>query len=126
MQKILVVEDNAPLCWLIERILRGNYHVTLHNNALDAVVWLTEGNTCDLIITDLQMPGMSGIELVRFLKQGGLYVHIPVIVLTADESAIDECSSEGAASCLLKPFVPQNLVQHVAENLKRNVVAAKS
>ncbi|HEY0744775.1 MAG TPA: response regulator [Chryseosolibacter sp.] len=126
MKKILIVEDNAPLCWLIERILRGNYHVTLHDNALDAVAWLTEGNTCDLIITDLQMPGMSGVEFIRFLKQSGLYVHIPVIVLTADETGIDECMNEGAASYLIKPFVPQHLVRHVTENLTRNVVASKS
>jgi two-component system, chemotaxis family, chemotaxis protein CheY len=64
MKRVLVIEDDASLGWLLERMLRGKYEVILMNNALDAWSWLTDGNVCDLVITDLNMPSLSGLQLL--------------------------------------------------------------
>ena len=62
MKKVLVIEDDAPLCWLLERILRGKYEVILMSNGLEAWSWLSDGNSCDLIISDVKMPSLDGVE----------------------------------------------------------------
>jgi two-component system, chemotaxis family, chemotaxis protein CheY len=113
MARILIIEDNAPLAWLLERMLRGKYCITVMNNGLDALLWLAEGNTCDLIISDLQMPSVSGIELLENLKQSGLYSEIPVIILSAMEESVKECIALGAFCCIAKPFDPQKLLQQI-------------
>lgn len=114
MHRILIVEDNAPLAWLLERMLRGRHLVTVMNNGADALLWLAEGNTCDLIITDLQMPAVNGFELLENLKQGGLFNEIPVIVLSGLEESVEKCAALGAFCCMIKPFDPQKLLQQIS------------
>lgn len=113
MNRILIIEDNAPLAWLLERMLRGKYGITVMNNGLDALLWLAEGNLCDLIISDLHMPAVNGVELLESLKQSGLYSEIPVIVLSGVEGSTEKCMSLGAFSCVTKPFDPQKLLAQI-------------
>ena len=61
MKKVLVIEDDAPLCWLLEKILSKKYEVVVMNNGLEAWCWLTEGNHPDLIISDIKMPSLDGL-----------------------------------------------------------------
>jgi two-component system, chemotaxis family, chemotaxis protein CheY len=127
MERILVVEDNAPLCWLIERMLRSRYCVSVLSNPLEAVSWLQDGNHCDLIITDLEMPEMTGIDLLQVLKSGGLYQQIPVIVLSASDDKAAECFKEGASAFICKPFNPQQLsetIRNVLGTSMNKVIAA--
>lgn len=121
MKRILVVEDNAPLCWLIERMLRGKYVVTLRHNVLDAIAWLSEGNACDLIITDLAMPEMTGLELLEFVKDSGINGDIPVIVLSANDDQSQECITKGASCFVLKPFNPQQLLAQIQTVISQRV-----
>jgi two-component system, chemotaxis family, chemotaxis protein CheY len=113
MRRILIIEDNAPLAWLLERMLRGQYSIVITNDGLDALLWLSEGHVCDLIISDLHMPAVNGFELLESLKQSGLYREIPVIVLSGMEDSIDKCMALGAFSCVMKPFDPQKLLQQI-------------
>ena len=53
MKKVLVIEDDAPLFWLLERILKAKYEVFVMTNGMEAWSWLTDGNIPDLIISDL-------------------------------------------------------------------------
>lgn len=128
MHRILIVEDNAPLAWLLERMLRGRHFITVMNNGADALLWLADGNTCDLIITDLQMPAINGFELLENLKQSGLYHEIPVIVLSGLEESVGKCIELGAFCCIVKPFDPQKLLQQIASALearKNNALAIR-
>lgn len=113
MSGILIIEDNAPLAWLLEKMLRGQYRTTVTNNGLDALLWLSEGNVCDLIISDLHMPGVNGIELLESLKQSGFYSEIPVIIVSAMEGSTEQCMALGAFSCVTKPFDPQKLLAQI-------------
>lgn len=113
MQKILVVEDNAPLCWLIERMLRGKYVVVVMNNGLEAMSWIQDGNKCDLIISDINMPEINGLDLLNMIKSSGLHSETPVIMLSALEEGLKIASELGASACFLKPFNPQQLLQSV-------------
>lgn len=113
MNRILVIEDDAPLCWLLERILRGKYEVIIMNNGLEAWSWLSDGNSCDLIISDVKMPSLDGIELLENLSNSGLFRNIPVIMLSGFEDSMDQCLALGAFAYLVKPFEPQKFLSEV-------------
>jgi two-component system, chemotaxis family, chemotaxis protein CheY len=113
MNKVLVIEDDAPLCWLLEKILRGKYEVIVMNNGLEAWSWLSDGNSCDLIISDVKMPSLNGIELLENLSNSGLFRNIPVIMLSGLEDSREECLNMGAFAYLVKPFEPQKFLSEV-------------
>lgn len=117
MKKILVIEDDTPLCWLLEKILAPQYEVIIMNNGLDAWCWLTEGNYPDLIISDIKMPSLDGVELLENLSNSGLYKDIPVIILSGYEDAAKrkECLELGAFTYLVKPFEPRLLLEITSE-----------
>ena len=61
MKKVLVIEDDVPLCWLLEKILKNNYEVVIMNDGMEAWSWLSDGNLPNLIVSDLKMPSLDGI-----------------------------------------------------------------
>ena len=123
MKKVLVIEDDVPLCWLLERILKNNYEVVIMNDGMEAWSWLTDGHIPDLIISDLKMPSLDGLELLENLSTSGLFKNIPVIILSGYEDANKrkQCLDLGAFTYLVKPFEPQSLVTEV----KRALSASK-
>jgi two-component system, chemotaxis family, chemotaxis protein CheY len=120
MNKVLVIEDDAPLCWLLEKILRGKYEVIVMNNGLEAWSWLSDGNSCDLIISDVKMPSLDGIELLENLSNSGLFKNIPVIMLSGLEDSRKQCLELGAFAYLVKPFEPQKFLGEVNRALLHN------
>jgi two-component system chemotaxis response regulator CheY len=126
MKKVLVIEDDEPLCWLLEKILRGKYEVIVMNDGMEAWSWLTDGNECDLIITDIRMPSLDGMELLENLSNSGLFKNIPVIIVSGYEDMRNQCMDLGAFNYLVKPFEPRQLLAEVDRGVlynKENVVA---
>lgn len=120
MKKILVIEDDDALSWVISRILSSEYEIIVIKNGLEAMAWLTSGNVPDLIVSDLHMPQLNGIELLKFLQHSGIYKEIPVIILSGDEDpeVMKQCRNLGAVKYILKPFGPELLMQDVEHALK--------
>lgn len=102
---ILVVEDNRDLNNYICSCLSGKYNVTGAKNGEDALNKATNALP-DLIITDMMMPKMNGIELVRKLKEDMNTSHIPIIMVTAKTGAEDmeEGYAAGVDEYITKPF----------------------
>jgi len=117
MKRILVIEDDVPLSWLIERMLRDKYAITITDNGLEASGWLIEGITFDLIISDIHMPSLNGIELLEHLKESSLFNDIPVIIISSTGDYRQQCMGLGAFAYLEKPFEPQQLFAHIEEAL---------
>ena len=115
MKKVLVIEDDIPLCWLLEKILQSKYNVMIMSNGMEAWSWLSDGNIPDLIISDIKMPSLDGIELLENISNSGLFKNIPVIILSGYEDAAKrkQCLDLGAFTYLVKPFEPQSLVTEV-------------
>lgn len=115
MKKVLVIEDDIPLCWLLEKILQSKYEVMIMSNGMEAWSWLSDGNIPDLIISDIKMPSLDGIELLENISNSGLFKNIPVIILSGYEDANKrkQCLDLGAFIYLVKPFEPQSLVAEV-------------
>lgn len=78
---------------------------------IKALEWLNEGNLPDLIISDIRMPHMRGNEFLYYLKGNELLKHIPVVMLSSEESTTERIHllEAGAADYILKPFNPLEL-----------------
>jgi two-component system chemotaxis response regulator CheY len=131
MRKVLLIEDDALLCWLLEKILKNKYDVTVMNDGQTAWEWLNNGNTADLIVSDLKMPSLGGIELLENLSSNETLKSIPVIIHSGFEDAgkRKKCLELGAFAYLVKPFEPEFLVSEVEraiESRNENILAGKN
>jgi len=128
MRKVLLIEDDALLCWLLEKILKNKYDVTVMNDGQQAWSWLTSDNIPDLIVSDLKMPSLSGLELLENLSMSETLKNIPIIIHSGYEDAgkRKKCLDLGAFSYLVKPFEPEYLVSEVEraiESRNENILA---
>jgi two-component system, chemotaxis family, chemotaxis protein CheY len=124
MRKVLLIEDDALLCWLLEKILKSKYEVIVMNDGMDAWTWLTRDNIPDLIVSDLKMPSLSGLELLENLSNHDTLKGIPVVIHSGYEDAgrRKQCLDLGAFAYLVKPFEPEYLVTEVERAIEsRNV-----
>ena len=105
MAKILIVDDESGILYFIQNMfLADGYEVVIARNGEEAIESVRK-DMVDLVITDLRMPRMDGMQLLRELKRG-LAPSLPVIMLTAyasDETAI-EAKKLGAFTYMAKPF----------------------
>lgn len=102
---ILLVEDNEELLSLIKNILQKQYYVFTATDGLEALD-IVKNNNIDIIVSDVMMPRMDGMELCRTLKINLETSHISIILLTAKNSINDrvECYNAGADAYISKPF----------------------
>ena len=123
MTKILVIEDDTLLCWLLKKMIGANSDVVIMNDGLDAWRWLSEGNYPDLIISDLKMPSLDGIQLLQNLNKVSSFREIPVIMLSGfeDPEKRKECLNLGAYAYMVKPFEPPMLIETVEQALSSRI-----
>jgi two-component system chemotaxis response regulator CheY len=110
---ILTVDDSPSLRMAIRIALTGaGYSVT---EAGDGVEGLTKakGSRFDMIITDLNMPNMDGLTMIRELRKDPAQCGTPIIFLTteSDDGIKQQAKSAGATGWLVKPFVPEQLIK---------------
>ena len=121
--KILVVEDSpttrAMIISAIEEVA-GGLEIFESKNGFEALKLLPH-HSFDLIITDINMPDINGLELVSFVKRNQAYRHIPLIIITTEGSERDREKglSLGANEYLVKPFNPEMLQNVVKKYIKK-------
>lgn len=114
-KSILIVDDAASMRGLVAMTLRTNgYEVTEAADGLDAIEKL-KGKKVNLIVSDVNMPRMNGIELVKTLKKNPAYKFVPIVMLTteSEEQKKKEGQQAGAKAWIVKPFKPDVLLQVV-------------
>ena len=121
--RILVVEDNPELLMLMHHILKNQYRVLVAKNGKEALK-IVHKTPLDLIVSDVMMPEMNGLELTRELKEDSNYSHLPIILLTAKTQEEDEQEALkiGADEFLTKPFRLGDLklrIDNIIENRRR-------
>jgi two-component system alkaline phosphatase synthesis response regulator PhoP len=124
-KKVLVVDDEIHIVQVVAIKLRNNgFAVVTAENGQDAFN-LACNETPDVIVTDFQMPGMTGVELIENLRNRPATADVPVIMLTARGFAIDDEQKQNLkiSVCLSKPFSPREVLQCVEDVLKQKVSA---
>ena len=121
--RILIVEDNPELLMLMHHILKNQYRVLVAKNGKEALK-IVHKTPLDLIVSDVMMPVMNGLELTRVLKEDSNYSHLPIILLTAKTQEEDEQEALkiGADEYLTKPFRLGDLklrIDNIIENRRR-------
>lgn len=118
-KKVLVVDDEIHIVHVVAIKLRNNgYEVISANNGSEAYELACEIMP-DIIVTDYQMPVMTGMELVEKLRENVQTKDIPVIMLTARSFAISKEQQEQLqiSDCLSKPFSPRELLVNIEDIL---------
>jgi len=102
---LLILEDSEDLLNLMVTLLCREYRVLTASNGKEGLV-VVENEDVDLIVSDIMMPEMDGIEFCRYIKGNVDYCHIPVVLLTAKNSEEDRAESyeSGADGFISKPF----------------------
>jgi CheY-like chemotaxis protein len=124
---ILILEDHDSVRLLLSTTFRGeNYHVVTKRDGIEGMAWLAAGNIPNMIILDINMPRLNGLDFMRQINRSGLYKDIPVMMLTAneDEDDIFEAFALGIQNYVQKPFNPVALKDKVRKILKQVHVVA--
>jgi two-component system chemotaxis response regulator CheY len=110
---ILVVDDSLSIRMLVSKVLKQEgYGVLEAANGRLALEKLQGQTPVNLVITDVNMPVMDGIELVRAIREDTIHKFTPVIFLTTemDEAKKDEARAAGATAWIVKPFLPEKVL----------------
>jgi len=119
MAKILVVEDDLTTVQLIEFLLKkNNFEVLIAYNGVEALR-ITREEKPDLILMDVMMPKMDGIEAIEKLKEDENTQDIPIIILSAlgQEMDVMRGLQVGASGYIVKPFSPKELLDEIKAKL---------
>jgi two-component system, chemotaxis family, chemotaxis protein CheY len=114
---ILTVDDDPAIRLLLQKILGSAYTVEPKQDVAAAFAWLAEGNMPDLIICDINLPGMNGSQFLANIRRSGLYRDVPMIMLSSmtHAEAGKEILAQGARAYLEKPFDPVSLLATVSQ-----------
>lgn len=119
MAKILVIDDELVLCELMKDFLEASGHsVQTADNAMAGLKMLREGGF-ELMLCDVNMPGLSGLELLRLVRGDPAFKTLPVLMCTARDmmGEVDQAFETGANGYVVKPFDMKSLNESVTKAL---------
>ena len=123
---ILIVDDSNTARASVEYTLKkGSYEVLSADDGTTGLEVLGKSPTIDMIITDLNMPKMDGIEFIKNVRKFDQYKYTPILMLTTesqDEKKM-EGKAAGASGWLVKPFNPTQLLRNIKEEYNICLIA---
>jgi len=124
-QSVLVVDDTPENLVLLHNLLKDRYHTKVANSGERALAVATAAPVPDLILLDVDMPGMTGFEVCKRLKNDSRTAHVPVIFLTARAEVEDEQRGfdAGGVDYVIKPISPPVVLARVRTHLRLKGVA---
>jgi DNA-binding response OmpR family regulator len=125
MTTVLVVDDDPDVCDLVRYKLEQSGFDVRRASDGDQALREVAAEVPDLVLLDIMMPGMSGLEVCRELRKDPATANIPVILLTAlaQEADIAAGFAAGADDYIVKPFSPRELARRVTAVLSRRETA---
>ena len=124
---VLVVDDEPHIGRIIRtRLEQDGYVVHLAEQGQEALDVLEQHPSIALVLLDLMMPGMSGIDVLRVLRSDARWAALPCIVLTAagQDAQLREAEGLGVSEIMTKPFSPRRLLSRVQAYTAPNATAA--
>lgn len=117
---VLVVDDSGAIREAVSFMLKSyGFDVLKANDGTDSLKYLT-GSPIDLVITDLHMPNMDGIGLIKEIRKKQDYQRTPILVLTTESQATKklEAKQAGATGWIVKPFESSRLLSIIKKVLR--------
>ncbi len=113
---LLVVEDHPVFRRFLISWLSRTYRVTAVGSGLEALKWLQAGNQTDALLLDLDLPQISGWQVLRNLRFSGLFAELPVVAMTSnfDEEVRTRCEALGTSGVFAKPYNPHAVLDALA------------
>ncbi len=119
-RKILVVEDEEALALGIRDAIEHAGHTVSLAHDGDAALEIAQGGDFDLIVLDLMLPGQSGLDVLRKLRENQHTVRVLVLTALADEEDLIRGFEAGADDYMKKPFSPRELVARIEAQFRRD------
>lgn len=122
IEKILLVDDDRDNLNMVRRLLENEQMTVQCATSGDEALWQLEKNNFDLMITDLNMPGMDGLALSR--KAAAIAPDMPIVMFTGDicPEVLAKAAEAGIVTVLGKPFYPKEILATIREvSGKQNV-----
>jgi two-component system chemotaxis response regulator CheY len=119
MATIMAVDDSASMRRMVAFTLKGAGHEVIEAEDGAAALAAARGKKVDLVVTDVNMPNMDGITLVRELRALPAYRFTPILVLTTEstDAGKQEGRAAGATGWIVKPFSPDQLIATIRKLL---------
>jgi two-component system chemotaxis response regulator CheY len=119
---ILIADDSAPMRAMLVAIVEalGDYRIVEASSGFEALRLLPREHV-DMILTDINMPDINGLELISYLRTNPNYKNIPVFIISTEGSArdIEKGKQLGADEYIVKPFSPPTLQQLINQYLNK-------
>lgn len=115
-KKIALVDDSSPFCLLVKQIFEDRYEVDSYTSAEDFISLVSRAASYHLIILDLHLPGMDGLDALTRLQSTPATHNIPILLLTADsrKDTVIRGMRLGAKDYMIKPIDPTLLDERVS------------
>lgn len=112
----MIVDDDQAIRNLVDIMLHKAGYDVIHAEDGEQALTLLQHSKPDLVVTDVMMPGMSGIELCQHIRSHAKMTHTPVLLLSArsDEATIQAGMEAGANAYLTKPLAPSRLMAEIS------------
>jgi DNA-binding response OmpR family regulator len=126
---VLVVDDEPHIGRIIRtRLEQDGFRVLLAEHGPEALAMLQAEPDVALLVLDLMLPGMSGIDVLRTVRHDTRWATLPCIVLTAagQDTQLREAEALGASEIMSKPFSPRGLLGRVRRYTERDAVAGEA
>jgi two-component system chemotaxis response regulator CheY len=114
---VMIVDDSASLRQVVKMALTGAGYNVIEAGDGKAALALLDGRQVNMVVCDVNMPNMNGIEFVREAKKLAAYKFMPILMLTTEsqEAKKEEGKAAGAKAWMVKPFSPTQLVSAVGK-----------
>jgi len=116
---VLIIEDHRPIRFVLSSVLKKRFEVVTKKDGFEGLAWLSSGNIPDLIVLDMSMPRISGIEFLSNLRSSGFFRNIPVIIVSGEErhEVLSKCEALGIQGVFSKPFNPIELNNQIDQTI---------
>lgn len=118
---LLALDDEMSILKILDFYFNKTYNVVAKQNGKEALEWMQQGVIPDVIIADVNMPEINGLEFIRQIRSSGFFKDVPLIMLSGNEGSSDKikCLKAGADDYLIKPFNPEELEARIDNIFRR-------
>ncbi len=118
---LLALDDEISILKILDFYFGKSFNVVAKKNGKEALEWMQQGVIPDVIVADINMPELDGIEFIRQIRSSGFFKEIPLVILSGNEESSEKikCLKAGADDYLIKPFNPEELEVRIENILRR-------